>query len=334
MELEEVEIICNENVLDQYAAERQNFKWSCRSVFDQEPSSDGSHGGLLSIFSYSTVNYIMSFFRRDVKTCCVCFEPITRKENLFRNACEHYTCRECAETFYRGQVRDGKTVFTCIAPDCNLEVDREALLSLLDDKSRLQLRRSVVRQKMLSLPESIRVPCSKPGCSGILLKLNAQDFFKTCAVCELNGRQTHYCFKCSKFHSKEEHYTLGNQAKSFLRQMWPFQATTSAQKAEKLAKKAGLQTKKCPHCMTPVAKDDNCNHVTCHECGQEFNWQYEREWKGYGDEAARGAVWGRGARQQEQRLEQLHQQIAVQMQQEAEILPQQTQQPRRRRTLW
>lgn len=151
------------------------------------------------------------------------------------------------------------------------------------------------KQSIYQISEEFRHACNKPDCKGFFIKTSMKDNYVLCPVCFVKNIESNYCFKCNLYHSEKEHNNFGNkicyQTNKFLHNI--FGINTKENPTDKLIKSLNLNTHKCPACGISCEKDESCNHVTCLNCGVEFNWKYEREWQGYKEEWKMQAVYKR-----------------------------------------
>lgn len=288
---ERVEIVVEalENEYNTYCTLFPQHHPRVASILDQSPVKQQQ----LSYQAYcqSWKIWLLSILYNEYATCCICYEDNIPVADMLCNGCGHFTCKICAKRFYQSQIDEGKIEFHCISIDCKHDVNFSQLKDIIDAEHGWILRKHAILKKILDLPAPLRVNCNTPGCDGMMIKKGDEDFIQLCPVCIYEGKDAAYCFKCQEYHNLDAHRQLKTIMKKWFRksfgQYWPW----SSPLPERIAAKAGLKTKKCPHCQTSVAKDDLCNHVTCLVCGIEFNWAEERAWEGYEEEYRRKAVW-------------------------------------------
>lgn len=219
--------------------------------------------------------------------CPICTEKTTAEE-LFSVECGHIACRDCAKRWYTIKIREeNKCDLSCFLPNCRHQLTpffvNIRLMELLDADTVHKLRVLLYNQSVSAIPEACRAKCPQPDCIGYFLKLDWNSYFVSCPACiATRGVDSPYCFKCQLPHSKETHYSLGHTLhRGVTKVLSLFMTVENESESVKQIRKAALPTHKCPWCSTPYAKDERCNHVTCPECGKEWNWATEQPWTGY-----------------------------------------------------
>lgn len=195
------------------------------------------------------------------KQCQVCFNYKHEKYLFFTGKCNHISCRECANTYYKTKIiEEKKEDLTCL--QCNAQVNYEILKTTVS--SRTLLRYSELLLNRLLKEESsaeVFIRCPKNNCNSIVCfpKNYIPNVIK-CIACSYA-----FCGKgCGSAHPnmtcKE---ALENKKK---------RKGENEQKNEQLFQLLvrNENVKLCPQCKAYSQKIDGCNHVKCLKCKYEY----------------------------------------------------------------
>jgi hypothetical protein len=286
-DLTELAVLACETQLDEYAHHRPAFKFRRPKQAQKDPALTW---WILMVLGW--IRWFRSLWDAKYKECPVCLAEFDNS-TIAQFICGHCLCLDCAKHWYEGKLTHGDCEFKCFVPNCVHKLSHQNEVQIFDTKASLLLRYNYCKRAYSQIADEFRISCNYPDCIGVFIKVDTSTSFVMCPVCFSAGRCTHYCFLCKEFHSKKDHYKWGNQLSYTTESVldWFGLRKKKLSEGEKVVKQLKLKTKKCPGCGIQCEKDESCNHVTCLNCGMEFNWKYEREWKGYKQEFASNTVY-------------------------------------------
>ncbi|KAG8833864.1 hypothetical protein FRC18_002937 [Serendipita sp. 400] len=197
--------------------------------------------------------------------CDVCgdtFSDATRPSRNITKGCAHpaNVCKSCISETVKAHLEDRGPAIAIACPDsaCNQTLSREDVKAWVTPSV-------FARYDMLTLRELMRqdqglfVWCQNPTCySGQLHSEGASQPIVTCLRCSQRTCFTH----CVLWHE-------GKTCKQYDRSRPIMDALNRS------ANRASIwwNTRNCPGCFQPIAKQGGCRHMRC-RCGYSFTWWY------------------------------------------------------------
>jgi len=209
----------------------------------------------------------------EVPDCSICCE---REAKVILH-CGHYFCSQCLaiENRQRRSLRGQHRCFSC-----SRILTEEELRLFLSSEEIIESFEALA-MKWLDHCRDNKTMCLK--CGKMSLCDGSNNSFE-CPHC-----QTKSCTKCSTMWTIE-HSNLECEKSQQRRKKMQMQAEKQKMKQSKKTKKRSLKeehrssewmqvnTKKCPHCQTPIEKNGGCLHMRCSICSHEFCWNCLQEY--------------------------------------------------------
>lgn len=181
--------------------------------------------------------------------CIICLDDKSEDE-FWKNSCEHPdgVCTECAFTYFRENILNGKVEIFCLYPGCPEFIPEAEILKVIQSDPDLTTKYGVYEMNLrLSRNANIRW-CPQPKCQQTTVVLdNSDPCYRSKIQCDSCGIE--FCAECTqKWHEGQ----TCQQAMSH-------------------------RVKPCPSCNAGLVKMEKTNHMICH-CRYEFCWICQGKW--------------------------------------------------------
>ena len=210
----------------------------------------------------------LDVLKEKMKQCAVCFNYKHEKYLFLTEKCNHISCKQCANLFYKTKIFDErKEELTCL--QCNAEVDYNILKTTVSGRSlmrysELLLNKLVKEDKC----DEVFIRCPKHNCNSIMcFPKNLVPNVIKCIACGYA-----FCGKgCGSGHPdmtcKE---ALENKNKGANEQI-------NEQLFQLIVGRENIKV--CPQCKAYSQKINGCNHVICLKCKYEYCFACLVHWK-------------------------------------------------------
>uniref|UniRef100_A0A7N0V0S5 RBR-type E3 ubiquitin transferase n=2 Tax=Kalanchoe fedtschenkoi TaxID=63787 RepID=A0A7N0V0S5_KALFE len=186
--------------------------------------------------------------------CQICFEEKMSSEVTMMD-CGHYFCKGCWAEYFIVQIQGGLSKrIRCMACKCNAICDEEKIRDLVSFNYGIAKKfENSLLESYIEDNDKVKWCPSIPHC-GNAISVESDGVCEVKCTCGLE-----FCFGClSEGHSP---------CSCFMWRLWVKKCSDDSETSKWVTE----NTKPCPKCFKPVAKDGGCNHVTC-VCGQSMCW--------------------------------------------------------------
>uniref|UniRef100_A0A3Q3A6G8 RBR-type E3 ubiquitin transferase n=1 Tax=Kryptolebias marmoratus TaxID=37003 RepID=A0A3Q3A6G8_KRYMA len=216
-------------------------------------------------------------FATTVFNCSVCYMDWLGSECVQLYECGHIFCRVCLRDFCKVQITEGNVQgVICPQEGCTVTPTPAQLKNLIGEElfstyDRLLLQSTLDRMSDVTY-------CPRRSCSSPVISEKSSRV-AMCSVCSFA-----FCVNCKKtYHGTNKCYEEDYKARALLEDY----ATGSEERRHLLESRYGkkmllfletnlsenwkvVNTKACPHCLSPIQKDGGCNMMWCTYCRQTF----------------------------------------------------------------
>ncbi|XP_022915198.1 ankyrin repeat and IBR domain-containing protein 1-like isoform X2 [Onthophagus taurus] len=257
----------------------------CQLAGVQAPASVLHHNG--SLDSSSSPDACDEFSSRPEIMCEICYLQINEWEQPIMMSCKHVFCKTCWESYLTTKIQDGDAHhILCPAYQCHILVPVELIEKLVSpEMARRYLQFDI--KAFVESNKSIKW-CPIPGCGRAVRLPEAE---QTGAVVNKTAPVTSHAVDCGNAHFfcweclGEAHAPCGCQQwqewQLKIAEVKPEELKAACSGSEDAANFLWLVTnsKPCPHCKSPIQKNEGCNHMKCSKCKFDFCWVCQESWK-------------------------------------------------------
>lgn len=196
---------------------------------------------------------------KEEKECLICMDDFWWPgKRGYQLKCGCLYCKACLRGNYDVLINDGKVLkLTCPNPTCAAAVEEDDLKNILTNKQFVRYQQFFLLASLRNDP-TVRW-CPKIGCE-TAAHGSEEDCHMKCSSCS-----TEFCWKCNL----EWHLGITCDQAKVQAQKGKQKVTRQEKRAEKYIKK---HSRPCPQCLTPIQKNEGCNHMTCKGCQHQFCW--------------------------------------------------------------
>jgi len=204
-------------------------------------------------------------------SCAICLETVPA-DKTYALSCGHRYCKLCWKEYLEVKLKDGPGVVhtTCPWPKCKVVVHSDAFSSLLKESDRKLYQKYLLKCLVEDNPKTKW--CPAPGCDNVVRSDRIKRKEPVACKCGFS-----FCFTCCD-------YAVGDHVPATCDQVerWLQKASDESENVTWMM----ANTKKCPHCRSPIEKNGGCMHMTCNRvsggCGFEFCWLCRGPWSEHG----------------------------------------------------
>ncbi|PRP72804.1 hypothetical protein PROFUN_07704 [Planoprotostelium fungivorum] len=193
--------------------------------------------------------------------CFICFDtiPVAESSALL---CGHALCQDCWKDFLAVEVKEMKTLIHCPGMNgkkkCTMVIDESMVFKLLQDKeAEERFYQSMVKSYV---EENTRYKwCTAPGCDHAICLNEANAQHNEAVECVCGNK---FCFRCLNVDHRP--------ATCEMISLW--KKKCGSEDEDMAETYIAAISRPCPHCKSPIQKNDGCNHMTCAKCHYHFCW--------------------------------------------------------------
>jgi ariadne-1 len=198
-------------------------------------------------------------------TCGICMDDEVERDSLVALWCGHTFCTDCWQHYLSMKVKEHSTSITCPGATankkkCTLVVDDVTVAKLLGDEAAMQRHAESLVDSYVQQRSDLRW-CVSPNCTNIIrLTARAAGVFgsdETTCHCGAS-----FCFGCGELPHRPSTCDM-------LRE-WKKKAGGGDE--DMSVQLIATVSRPCPHCKSPIEKNDGCNHMSCVKCSYHFCW--------------------------------------------------------------
>ena len=187
--------------------------------------------------------------------CKVCYGKISNEDKeLNQLKCGHLFCKNCWFDYLKNLIKEAKVdKIKCMENGCKVIISEDFILNHISDDENLVEKYNRFKKRAEIIKDKEKKICPNPDCDSFLQKSNSTKYVK----CEYGHE---YCFECLN----PPHGNKPCDTKQEIK----FMKWIKDKKA-----------KRCPNCKMYTQKNHGCNHMTCINCGYQWCWICEDEYK-------------------------------------------------------
>ena len=236
---------------------------------DNNNNNDGDDNGPQKVADGSKKTKRVRGLRfRNNFMCDICCDE--KSTETFALDCGHEYCVECYRRYIEDRLYSGD-VITCMS--CSLVLRNDDIDKIMGHASSRKLMDSAIKSFVAKHYKTYKW-CRYTDCKCIIHLLDTTSLseytrlhYSPFVKCNLGHR---FCFNCG--------YEIHAPADCNIATAWVKKAREESVQLNWILS----NTKECPKCTVNIEKNGGCNHMTCTECGYEFCWICEGEWKLHG----------------------------------------------------
>ncbi|CAB3364276.1 Hypothetical predicted protein [Cloeon dipterum] len=215
--------------------------------------------------------------------CEICTCPMPLWDEPIQMSCEHQFCFSCWNRYLSMKIQEGDAhhIF-CPAFNCHILVP----VDIIEHVVSAEMARRYLQFDIKAFVETNRSIkwCPLPGCGrAVRLPPESHDISQHLSTSHAVdcGNGHFFCWECLG----EAHAPCGcEQWKEWQKKISDIkleELKTSCAGSEEAANCLWLVTnsKPCPHCKSPIQKNEGCNHMKCSKCKFDFCWVCLEAWK-------------------------------------------------------
>ena len=194
-------------------------------------------------------------------TCPVCQEE-SPTENMYRyqncKCVDHGICGNCLSDTLKQAIRGGDLPAKCPGGCHHGTLSTQDLMNLktvaeLNDEEILLYRKNLALHELRQIPEVSF--CTTPDCINATYKSKLEENHFNCELCDQEN-----CVGCGFPHFGKNCEMAAKERKG-------------DDAFHKLVHDPKSNIRPCAHCLVPTQKSEACDHMTCKNCNQKWDWR-------------------------------------------------------------